>query len=439
MKKSQIVIAVVVVLALVAAGLWGYQTYLAPTPEPTPAAEPAVGASAVGPVSAEGRVQPASQASLGFAQGGRVAEVLVQVGQTVSAGDPLLRLDTTTLEASVSQAQAALAVAQANLAAAQTQAQQQRQALHTQEAAGRTSTWGEDLPSAGQPTWYFTQAEQVSAAQAELAAARTDLAAEQQKLDETLQTAGGAELLAIEARLAEAQAAYRVAQAVLERTRQARDAELQNEAQQRLEAVESRLEAAQNDYEERLTSEEAADVLEARTRLALAQERYDTALDRLYALQTGDYALALQAIADTLLQAQAAVTQTLTALEAANVALEQATLVAPLSGVVVSLAVEPGEIAAPGLPVIILADLTHWQVATSDLAENDVALITVGMRAQITLDAFPGQTFTGVIREIDLQGEDNRGAVTYTVTLDFDPGPAAVRWGMTAFVDIEVP
>jgi hypothetical protein len=59
------------------------------------------------------------------------------------------------------------------------------------------------------------------------------------------------------------------------------------------------------------------------------------------------------------------------------------------------------------------------------------------MRASITLDAFPGQTFAGMVRSIALWSDDNRGSVTYEVVVEFDAGSAPVRSGMTAFVEIE--
>jgi len=103
------------------------------------------------------------------------------------------------------------------------------------------------------------------------------------------------------------------------------------------------------------------------------------------------------------------------------------------------LGVEVGEVAAPGAELALLADLSSWRVETTDLAETDVALVSPGMPAQISLDAFPDRVFEGVVREIDWVSEDSRGSVTYRVTLDFDPGGLPVRWGMTAFVDITPP
>ena len=126
-------------------------------------------------------------------------------------------------------------------------------------------------------------------------------------------------------------------------------------------------------------------------------------------------------------------------MRAAQEVLEDLELRAPFAGTVVAVDLKVGESVVPGLPVLTLADLSAWQVETIDLVEGDAALLALGMPATITLDAFPGERFTGMVREIALEGEDRRGDLTYTVTLDFDPGAAPVRWGMTAFVDITLP
>jgi HlyD family secretion protein len=70
--------------------------------------------------------------------------------------------------------------------------------------------------------------------------------------------------------------------------------------------------------------------------------------------------------------------------------------------------------------------------------EKDVAALQLGMKAEITLDAFPDQTFQGQVSQISLMGVEQRGSATYAVTLDFDPGSAPVRWEMSAFVDIPI-
>jgi HlyD family secretion protein len=79
---------------------------------------PVVSGPLVSGIGATGQVEPRRQAELSFAgMSGRVSEVLVDAGDTVAAGQPLVRLETRQLDAEVAQAQASLAQAQADLQA----------------------------------------------------------------------------------------------------------------------------------------------------------------------------------------------------------------------------------------------------------------------------------------------------------------------------------
>ena len=438
MKIQRILISAGVVIVLALLGLWGYWNFLAPQPAaPAQAAPAQQGGELPSVVSAEGKVTPASQASLGFPQGGRVTEVLVALGQSVKKGDPLVRLESETLQAALRQAEAGADAARVNLQAANTQLENAISAAHRQEAANRTTAWRKDpLSPIDKPVWYFDQEQEIAAAQTELEAARAALEMEGATLQTVQQKATSADLLAAEKRLAEAQAAFLVADQVLDRAQLSPDQELEDQAQEAYDRAKNELEAAQATYDQILTTQGAEDVLEARARLAVANERYEAALDRLYGLQTGDYSPPVKAAQQAVQQAQAALKQAEAAVEAAQVALDQAILVAPMDGSVVKLDVDPGDVVGPGLPLVVLADLSAWKVETTDLAESSVAGLEVGMETAITLDAFPDQTFTGTIREIGFVGEDRRGDVTYTVVVDFDPAGAPVRWGMTAFVEI---
>jgi multidrug resistance efflux pump len=123
---------------------------------------------------------------------------------------------------------------------------------------------------------------------------------------------------------------------------------------------------------------------------------------------------------------------------AAQVQLDQVTLLAPFAGTVVGVDVELGELATPGVPVVRLADLGHWEVRTNDLAETDVVLVAPGQAAVVTLDALPGVALAGTVTEIAEVSETNRGNVTYAVTVALDEAAPELRWGMTAFADIRV-
>ena len=89
-------------------------------------------------------------------------------------------------------------------------------------------------------------------------------------------------------------------------------------------------------------------------------------------------------------------------------------------------------------PVITLGDLTTLRVETTDLDEIDVGRVVVGQTADVTFDALPERVFTGRVTHISPMAEPGTGGVNYTVVLELDELDPAIRWGMTAFVDIEV-
>jgi HlyD family secretion protein len=429
--------------ALVLSGVlavYGYQNFLAPVQtEPTPTPDPQAVFDA-DLVSAEGRVVPAGSLALGFTQAGRVSEVSVSVGDEVRTGQALARLDTAYLNARVEEARAAQAAAEAALDAARTQLELARQSAQAAGATARTDPWRTPVPSEmEQPSWYFERQAQLSSARAAVDAARTHVDREMESLQSLVDEAGGQQLLAVEQRLAEAQAAFLVALEVRDRANAGRDGQIQEQARSQYDVALSELEAAQDRYDELLSTDEAEEILESRAAVAVTQERYNAALDRLNRLLTGDESLEVQAAEDAERQAQAGLEQARAALAVTEQSLREATLSAPRAGVLVQLEIEAGSVVAPGQAALLLADLASWQVETTDLVESDVALLSPGMPAVVSLDAFPGQSFTGIVKEISYLSEDVRGSVTYKVTIDFDPADAPVRWGMTAFVDIRLP
>jgi HlyD family secretion protein len=86
-------------------------------------------------VSATGEVRPARWASLSFPVDGRVETILVEEGQPVTAGQPLIQLDAVRLARAVAEAQAALAAAEADLARLKAGAHPQDLAAAEQAAA----------------------------------------------------------------------------------------------------------------------------------------------------------------------------------------------------------------------------------------------------------------------------------------------------------------
>jgi len=100
--------------------------------------------------------------------------------------------------------------------------------------------------------------------------------------------------------------------------------------------------------------------------------------------------------------------------------------------------VRENEFVAPGQPLITLGDLNTLRIETTDLDEIDVARVAVGQQATITFDSLPDQTFTGRVIRISPMAESDTGGVNYTAILELSEMDPEIRWGMTAFVDIEV-
>jgi membrane fusion protein, multidrug efflux system len=117
--------------------------------------------------------------------------------------------------------------------------------------------------------------------------------------------------------------------------------------------------------------------------------------------------------------------------------LEQATLVTPVAGTVVKADLAPGETANPGQALILVADLEHMRIETTDLSERDIPAVQIGQAASVFIDALD-ETFEGKVIDIDRQSQTVGGDVTYKVTIELARQPANLRWGMSAEVEIRV-
>jgi multidrug resistance efflux pump len=135
--------------------------------------------------------------------------------------------------------------------------------------------------------------------------------------------------------------------------------------------------------------------------------------------------------------AQARLDNAKAALAAAAAKLEDLELRAPFSGTVSEVNVRLGEWVNPGQPVLVIANLDDLQVETTDLNEIDAARVKAGNPVIVTFDALPGVEVKGVVKSISPKASEGSG-VNYTAVITLDEIPELLRWGMTAFVDIEV-
>lgn len=114
----------------------------------------------------------------------------------------------------------------------------------------------------------------------------------------------------------------------------------------------------------------------------------------------------------------------------------QAALTAPFDGTIVSVDISPAETVVPGQAVIMLGDLSRYQVETTDLSERDVTRVQVGNSAKVFIKAL-NEEFSGKVVDIDRIGATLGGDVVFTVTIGFDHQPDGLLWGMSADVSFE--
>lgn len=117
--------------------------------------------------------------------------------------------------------------------------------------------------------------------------------------------------------------------------------------------------------------------------------------------------------------------------------LNNARIVAPFDGTVVSIVPKVGESAVANTPAIILADLTQMQVQIN-VDEGTLTQLRVGQTAKIFVDAFPTYPLTGRVSKLGLLGTATTNIISVPVWLDVDKTDAPLYPGLSATVEIEV-
>ncbi len=470
MNKKQMLVGLAVIIAVLAAVSLIFQPFgrseavsaAAIDGERAVVAGSAAVQTANDSVSAEGVVTPLRNANLSFMMGGVVAEIVAEEGTAVAPGDPILRLEAADLELAVRQAENGMATAGNNLSLAMAQLEL-AQARVESAAIGVTVAQAQlDLTKAG------PRPEEIAAAEQNVAAAAAGIAQAAGSRDVAL-TISDAQIREAEAGVASATADLRQVQdgydAIIDACFTLPDdtevcplyGTVEENTRAQLEIAQLQLSAAQEGLDALLAGPTAAQQRAASGGVAVASANRDLAQAQLDLLLAGATAeqirlaevgveqaeLGLEQAQTAVTQAEAAVTQANAGvaqaeagLSAAQSALARMTLTAPFAGTVVTVLVDEGELASSGIPVVVLADTSGWQVETTDLTELDVAAIAVGDSAEVRIDAIDDEVLTGTVMEIAAVSTLTRGDVTYAVTVGLDENALPLRWGMTAFVDV---
>ncbi len=155
------------------------------------------------------------------------------------------------------------------------------------------------------------------------------------------------------------------------------------------------------------------------------------------ALETATASNDRAASAVSIARANVAVSEAELKLQQADLA--KSTIYAPIEGIVLSRAVNPGQTVASSMqaPVLfVIAENLETMELKAAVDEADIGAVEAGQDARFTVDAFPGRRFDATIRDISYASAETEGVVTYQARLNVDNGELLLRPGMTATVDI---
>jgi multidrug efflux pump subunit AcrA (membrane-fusion protein) len=390
MKHSYLFLVSLLLLALVACGTSsGNSAQPLPTvvlDSSTAATQAPAGSPAkAGGVTASGVVAPAQDAQLAFTQGGTVKTVSAVEGDQVQAGQLLIELDNTLFHLDLDQAKRNLKemTSPASIAAASQAVASAQKVLEDAQDKADSLTF----PRASDTLIQKTQG-QIDLAKQALSRASDSYRQVSRKLDGDPKKS--AALVAM------------------------------TNAQLNLNDLIARI----NWYSGRPNSTDAA----------LIQANLDTAKATLLEAQWYLAALNGEPLPEDASGSQLAMLQQAKdAVTSAQKRLDNTRLVAPISGTVVTVNVVTGEYAAPAAPLILISDVAHLHVETTDLSERDVPKVEVGQTVGVFVESL-GENLTGRVSLISPVSDTLGGDVVYKTTIELDAQPAGLRSGMSVEV-----
>ncbi|MCB9149170.1 MAG: efflux RND transporter periplasmic adaptor subunit [Caldilineaceae bacterium] len=117
----------------------------------------------------------------------------------------------------------------------------------------------------------------------------------------------------------------------------------------------------------------------------------------------------------------------------------------PISGTVLERLVEPSEFAALGSTLMVVADLDQLTL-TIYVPEDRYGQVAIGQTFAVTVDSFPGESFSGTVSYIsdhaeftprNVQTTDSRKTTVYAVKLNLAPSAGKLKPGMPADVHLD--
>lgn len=135
----------------------------------------------------------------------------------------------------------------------------------------------------------------------------------------------------------------------------------------------------------------------AQAQLKVSEAKVAEAGERLKLLQEGPRI-------ETIRQSRARVEQARAAVALAQTQLDNTRLTSPLTGVVLSHNIEPGEFVSAGTPIVTVAETAHLWVRAY-VNQPDLGRVRHGQKVVVRTDSFPGRDFEGVVGFISSEAE----------------------------------
>jgi HlyD family secretion protein len=338
-------------------------------------------------VGASGNVRTNQTATISWQTSGKVANVYVEKGQTITEGATLADLSPTSLPQNIIQAQSDLLTAQQNL----------------QDVLDNSTT---------------RASAHVALVQAEQNLQDAQKAVQSKQYQRASQTT----IDVAQANLIQAENSLRKAEDIYNANKNRSTSDVQYAA-----ALSSLAKAQQTYYNayynvlyvQGMPSE--LDIEQVNANLEQAQAAYLSAKEEWDRVKDGPDP------ADVA-KAQAAV-------DSAQATLDEAKLTAPFSGTITAVDIKSGDQIDTGTEAFQIDDMSHLLVDVQ-VSEIDIVNVKVNQTAEITFDALPNKTYQGVVTDVATTGSSSSGAVNYDVTLEITNPDSDILPGMTAGVNI---
>lgn len=438
----------------------------------------------------------ATRVSIAPEMAGRIIAINASEGDVVKAGEIVVRLDDSLLKAQAAQSEAAVVQAQAAVeqslavvdqaqAAVEQTTTSRRQAIATREGARKALENAIDVQknpldldaqlvaAQGQvdaarsalalatnayqkiayPYTYTTFALDIPTAVGHMAEAQAQLESARQKLSANMTTQQQAEVSqqlqrAIEkltnstSVLARGQGPDPFASGVL----RAGDFWTVRAAQLQMEQAQSALATAEKTLQ--IMREKEANPQQIKAAVDSARAALDSAsaavevVDSAVASAQKQVAIAQRQVG----VAQKQVEQARAALEVIKVQIGKMTILSPISGTVTARSAEPGEMASPGVPVLTITDLDKVTL-TAYVPESRIGRVSLGQKALVSVDSYPGQSFEGQVTFIspqalftpgNIQLKDERERTVFPVKITLPNPDRKLKAGMPADARIAV-